>query len=279
MIDYLRTLSLHYENVEAYSTGSKDDYDAIVWVSTVIGKADLDEAALDDYKQDKIDIFEKLAENDIQSGFKSSATGIPSFYAAGHNDQLNLIGAVTTQADMPYSCRPCTTGIQTVDVGGTITGTNSTGLANEAVSYDATISIDGEDITVNVLGSLAQTYDGLIAAIQIDLDTATNGSVISIVNGNLDITSASYGPTSTVLITDANLFSSLTQYVALNAAAVGEDETTVDKEYVWHTAAQLLTVINDGKDVKLGILQALATKNAQVNAAADQAAVDAITWE
>lgn len=50
------------------------------------------------------------------------------------------------------------------------------------------------------------------------------------------------------------------------------------KEYKQHTHAQLLTVINDGKDIKLGILQNFNTKKGQILAAADKAAVDTITW-
>ena len=50
------------------------------------------------------------------------------------------------------------------------------------------------------------------------------------------------------------------------------------KTYRLHTHEQLLQVVRDGRDVKLGILQTFNTKKAAVLAAADKDAVDAITW-
>jgi len=75
------------------------------------------------------------------------------------------------------------------------------------------------------------------------------------------------------------LFNSFTGYVAINTAVVGTSAlATTPKEYKIHTNAELLTVINDGKDVKLTILQKFNVKKAQVLACVDEAAVDAITW-
>jgi len=75
------------------------------------------------------------------------------------------------------------------------------------------------------------------------------------------------------------LFSSITGYVAIGDASVGVTAAgTSEKIYKLHTNTELLVVINDGKDVKLTVLQKFNVKKAQVLAAADEAAVDAITW-
>lgn len=56
------------------------------------------------------------------------------------------------------------------------------------------------------------------------------------------------------------------------------DDSVSAKVYRAHTNAQLVTVVQSGRDVKLDILQTFNTKKGQVEAAVDQAAVDAITW-
>ena len=51
------------------------------------------------------------------------------------------------------------------------------------------------------------------------------------------------------------------------------------KQYMIHTAAQLLQVLNDGKNVKLAVLQKFSIKKDIILAASDIIAVEAITWE
>ena len=50
------------------------------------------------------------------------------------------------------------------------------------------------------------------------------------------------------------------------------------KVYKSHTNAQLVVVINSGKDVKLALLEKFAMKQAEVMAAIDAVGIAAITW-
>ena len=104
-----------------------------------------------------------------------------------------------------------TAGFQTVSFGGAIVaGSNPTGLT--AKTYTATIMVDGVNKAISINGALASTFDTLVLEINNDLGSAAS-AVIS--NGNIKITSNTLGTSSTVLITDTNLFNSVTGYVAL----------------------------------------------------------------
>jgi len=123
-------------------------------------------------------------------------------------------------------------GYQVVDVGGAKAGGTATGLANDATVYTATVSVNGgtaEDI--DITGSAAQTYTALISA----LDTDTTGATWAINSGNLRCTSALIGVTSTISIVDTDLFSTLTDFVAIDTAIFGID--TQKKSGVAFTAA------------------------------------------
>jgi hypothetical protein len=109
-------------------------------------------------------------------------------------------------------------GSQIVDVGGAKAGASATGLANDATAYTATITIDGVAKSVSVTGSTAQTYTNLISEINTDLGAA--GSV-SLVGGNLKVVSATTGASSSVSISNVNLFNTLTNYVAIRTASAG----------------------------------------------------------
>lgn len=108
--------------------------------------------------------------------------------------------------------------------------TNPTDLANDATNYTATVSVDGIPYALQITGSAAQTFGDLVTELNTDLGgvataaigdgtTATNGVVVA--NGQLGIVSATTGLTSTVTITDTDLFSSLDGYVALLTPVVG----------------------------------------------------------
>lgn len=115
---------------------------------------------------------------------------------------------------------PATPGSQEVDLGGTAIATTPTGLANDATVYTATVTIDGSIVeNIAVTGSLAQDVASLITEINLDL----NDSSASLVNGNIVITSFSTGSTSSVSISDTDLFSSLTPFVSINATTTGTD--------------------------------------------------------
>ena len=71
----------------------------------------------------------------------------------------------------------------------------------------------------------------------------------------------------------------ITGYVGVNAAVDGLDPSEATKDYRWHTHAQLITVNQDGANVKLTVLQKFNVKKQQILNAADITAVDAITWD
>lgn len=69
----------------------------------------------------------------------------------------------------------------------------------------------------------------------------------------------------------------------IGSASAGDDmdyPVRIDgiKTYLWHTNAQLLKVVQDGRDIKLAVLQTFNTKKEQILAATTIAEVDAITW-
>ena len=114
-------------------------------------------------------------------------------------------------------------GYQVVDVGGAVAGSDATGLANDATVYTASVVVDGVTKPIAVTGSTAQTYTTLLSELNTDLGASATAALVG---GNVRITSATTGPTSTIAITDTDLFSTLTDYVAIDAAVVGTDELT-----------------------------------------------------
>lgn len=105
-----------------------------------------------------------------------------------------------------------TAGFQVVNFGGSITaGSNPTALVS-ATTYTAAILIDSVPFALSITGSQATTFTALVTALQALIGAA---GTIAISNGNLQFTSATVGTSSTVLITDTNLFSSLNGYVSL----------------------------------------------------------------
>jgi hypothetical protein len=117
-----------------------------------------------------------------------------------------------------------TSGYQIVNVGGAITGASPTGFTNDATVYSAIISVDGILYDVEVTGSAAQTYATLISEINTDL--LGSGGSAAIVAGNIKISSTNSGFQSRVDIFDVDLFSSLTDFVAIFPSVPGIDEAT-----------------------------------------------------
>jgi len=112
-----------------------------------------------------------------------------------------------------------TAGIWTVDMGGSVSGGDSTGLANDACSsYTFTVEVDGGATqTVSVSGNDAQTFSDLIDEINDDL----SGATASISGGDIVITSSTSGKLSSVEITSDSLFACLTGYDDLGSATDG----------------------------------------------------------
>lgn len=104
-----------------------------------------------------------------------------------------------------------TSGYQIASFGGSITAsTNPAGLASQV--YTATAVINGTSYPISVNGATIHTFADVVTAIQ---NALGSGVVVSIVGGNIQILSTIVGTSSTVLITDTNLFRSLTGFVSL----------------------------------------------------------------
>lgn len=109
-------------------------------------------------------------------------------------------------------------GSQTINVGGRVNRMSSTGLV-PSTTYTATITIDGVAKAISIKGAAAQTYQELITEINTDL--GASGSC-SLVNGNLVVTSATTGGSSSVSITAGTLFAApLKGYNKLETAVDG----------------------------------------------------------
>jgi hypothetical protein len=115
-------------------------------------------------------------------------------------------------------------GQQVVDLDGTAVGAGATGLLDDATEYTAEIAVDGFPSAISVIGEDAQTFDELIAVINLQIA----GGEIDINGGaNLQVISFTQGLASTVEITDTDLFSTLTNFVEIQAAVDGTDAPTV----------------------------------------------------
>ena len=134
-------------------------------------------------------------------------------------DQQRLVDLVDAYGgSLPISA---TGGFQIVDIGGGVVGGDATGLANTTQEYTATVYVDGTPNAVTVIGNVAQDYTNLLARINEDLTGATatlDG------DGNLRIDNDDVSEGTTLTITDTDLFSSLTDFVAINDAQIGVDD-------------------------------------------------------
>ncbi len=145
---------------------------------------------------------------------------------ASANSQLDIAaaaGITSTAVDMPFilsgTATPYT-GAQVVNVGGNVAGADATGIPNVAGPFTATITVDGVAVPISVAGTAAQTYTTLIAELNADLGAAATASLAG---GNILVTSATTGLTSTVSIADTDLFSNVTNFVGFNAPIIGLD--------------------------------------------------------
>lgn len=278
MPNYLEIIGEFYPTAQVHTTDDPTVYNSIQWSTTQISQAELDTVNLVKVKTNKILEFSEYAREDIVNGFESSALGFPHMYDSEPEDQLNLIGGVASETDVLFSARASSQGGQTVNVGGAVVGTDATGFANNTTAYLAEIQVDGVPSYLSIAGQDAQTYNDLITQLNADADFTLVGNA-ELKDGNVCISSSTYGSTSSINIVDSNLFSSLTAYVSLETAVGGVNAENAAKEFKNHTHTQLLQVLEDGKVVKTTALQKFVVKRSQIEAAADLTAVDAIVWE
>jgi len=93
------------------------------------------------------------------------------------------------------------------------------GTAEINPTYTASINIDQSTHPISITGQNAQTYTDLINQIQQQITTLAG--TVGLVSGNLQVTSNTSGPNSSLVITDTNLFSSLTGYIGINSPVAG----------------------------------------------------------
>lgn len=127
---------------------------------------------------------------------------------------------------------------------------DTSGLANDTTKYGAIVTVDGVAKEINITGSAAQTFGGVITGINTDLGTA---GVAALVGGKIRITSATTGAKSRVSITDGNdsadagLFASLTgANEAAEEAVDGSDDVSAVLE-----PGRLRTSAITGKTAKI----------------------------
>ncbi len=109
--------------------------------------------------------------------------------------------------------------------------TNPSGLTGATV-YTATFTVDGTPRAVQVLGSTALTFGTLIDQIHIDMNGGVvagsppgRSATVTLVSGNLVVTSGTTGTTSTIALTDGSgstaLFATLNGFVSFGTASAG----------------------------------------------------------
>ncbi len=153
--------------------------------------------------------------NGPQQTVISSNAGTSTLTVSGNQTALFLLNKKF------HAVLDASRGYQVVDVGGTITGADPTGLTNDATAYTADITIDGVLHSVSISGSTAQDYTSLLFQINAILGAA---GTASLVNFDLQITSSTSDVTSTVSIVDTGpnlLFASLTTYASILTAVAG----------------------------------------------------------
>ena len=98
-------------------------------------------------------------------------------------------------------------GTQTIDCGGLAVAGEDAGLLTQ--TYTASINLDGTVYPISIDATAADTFTTILGLVNADLP----GTELSIVGGNLVVTSPTTGNASYVVIADVDLFSSLTTYV------------------------------------------------------------------
>lgn len=123
-------------------------------------------------------------------------------------------------------------------------GGTPTGLKNDTTTYTASVAVDGTPVAVSVAGNAAQTFTALVAELNTDLGA---NATAALVGGDIVITSATTGETSTVVVTDTDLFSSVkgTNYKLIsNRSEKGHTKYLDWDKVAAEEQAELLTIMN-----------------------------------
>lgn len=141
---------------------------------------------------------------------------------------------VSYQEETTWGINPAgTAGYQEVSFTIGKAGGDPTGLANDETVYDASVAVDGGGAQLlNIVGEEAQTFTQLINQINQDL----TGAVAALVGGSIRITSDTFGTGSSIAITDTDLFSTLTNFSAVESAVAGTGSGAADFTALPHTS-------------------------------------------
>ena len=151
---------------------------------------------------------------------------------ASASSQLDIAaaaGITSTAVDMPFilsgTSTPFAVG-QAANFDGSITaGTNLVGAADG--TYTATINVDGTDVAISVnLVAATSDFNFLVTEINADLTAAAAPATASIVDGNIVVTHDTPVTTSSITITDTDLFANAAGFANLNPSFFGIDIST-----------------------------------------------------
>jgi hypothetical protein len=132
------------------------------------------------------------------------------------NTQLGITGTATCTPGVGVVVESASTGpgssISISDGGYGLGFISSTGSSLSAASpgtdpasYETIVSVDGSNQTLDINGGNAQTFGTLVNAMNLQL----TGAVVALPGGNMRITSNTTGLSSTINITDVDLFASM----------------------------------------------------------------------
>lgn len=125
--------------------------------------------------------------------------------------------AVTGLSATGFAAVTATAGTATINIGGDKTGASSSGLVTAlskgvARKYGAVVVVDGVVKSITFGGDDGVTLSDVVTQINTDLGAAATAAITG---GNIVITSATTGDTSTVEVIDSGLFAGLTGFVSI----------------------------------------------------------------
>jgi hypothetical protein len=194
------------------SSGKYKTQTSLTGVSTSICVKDDTQINLTSFFTNNYLVGAGLFETDPSASWTSMTNGMIA--------ALNFFTNQTTSFNNTVSGVAATSGSQSWGFTTAKTSSSATGLANNATTYTCTITVDGIAKSISVVGSAAQTMSTLISEINTDLAASATATWVATGNGFIKITSATTGASSTVAISDTNLFSTLTDHNAAAEAAI-----------------------------------------------------------
>ncbi len=141
---------------------------------------------------------------------------------------------VSYQEEATWGVNPAgTAGTQNVSFTISKVAGDPSGLANDSTVYTATINPDTSGAqAIAVVGSEAQTMGTVVDQINQDL----TGASAEVIAGGILVTSGTLGASSSILITDTDLFLTLTNFSAVDAAVPGTGSGAADFTALPHTS-------------------------------------------